>query len=150
MMELNNELASAGLRNTSSNLKGGTNKALKKGQKLLTRKHTGLGLRPRPLQASTNTIHATQPVRVQSTLKAGIQEPLKPDDLKKKLASQQIKGTTVVNKVDENHTSEFFDHPYDASSDIYALDEELYKKVCGLELADDGLPSFKIDEPFDF
>lgn len=148
MMELKNENLSGGPVQVNPGLKGGIKQSSKNVQRKLTsRKRINSGLKARPLQASTNTIHATQPLL---NSKKCVPEPTKLNDLKKKQTNLQAKGTSLMKKVDENHTTEFFEDPYDPISDICALDEGLYKKVCELELADDGLPSFQVDEPFDF
>lgn len=74
--------------------------------------------------------------------------PQKSNDLKDltdKALKTEKKAAPKQNvvKIDENAT-------YDPLDEIFPLDEELYQKVLGLELADDGFPKFDVDEPFDF
>lgn len=55
-----------------------------------------------------------------------------------------------VKKTDENDLSEYVKNAYNPLNDVHAFDEELYQKILKLEIADDGLPTFDLDEPFDF
>lgn len=105
--------------------------------------------KPRPLQASTNTIHSSQ--KVQSNLESkSIDEK---DLCKKPVLQEEPQKQSVKNiksKSDENDVSAFIKNAYNPLDDIHPLDEELYKRVLKLELADDGLPDYKCSEPFDF
>lgn len=115
-----------------------------------TTRRPGLGLKARPLQASTNTIHAQQ-AKLAISLKSSTDSKSSIDEVKKQ-TSPTLKETKTTKKLesDENDDRGFFAEPYDPLSDLYAFDQELYKRVCNLELADDGLPSYKMSEPFDF
>lgn len=77
-------------------------------------------------------------------------EPTKKRVTQKSKQSETKTTTALTTKVDENDISSFINNAYDPLSDVYPLDEDLYQKVLQLELADDGLPKFKSDEPFDF
>lgn len=59
-------------------------------------------------------------------------------------------STTPVKTTDENDLSEYIKNAYNPLNDVHPFDEELYQKVLKLKLADDGLPTFELDEPFDF
>jgi hypothetical protein len=59
-------------------------------------------------------------------------------------------STTPVKKVDENDLTDYVKNAYNPLNDIHAFDEDLYQRILKLELADDGLPSYELDEPFDF
>lgn len=108
--------------------------------------------KPKPLQASTNTIHTNQK---STQLNSNLEGKNTIDkDLCKKVVlqeeSQKQSQKNIKSKSDENDISAFIKNAYDPSNDIYALDEELYQRVLKLELADDGLPDCKCSEPFDF
>lgn len=65
-------------------------------------------------------------------------------------AISQEKSKPVVEQVGENDIDSLIKNAYNALDDVHPFDEELYKKVLSLELADDGLPSCETNEPFDF
>lgn len=126
-----------------------------------------MALKPRPLHASTNTIHAKQQhlqnhKRVPLGLKAGNKvnnSNIKDEPIKKKNQPANAKPTTsnvkttltnTTTKVDENSVQHGVAESYDPLLDIYPFDEELYQKVLKLELADDGLPKCSADDSFDF
>lgn len=136
----------------SSSLRNSTN--LRRGDGLKASNIPRLGVlnKPKPLGISTNTIHSLKQPR-SGNLKHDKDEKNKPepDVVKKKVQTPHPNSkTTETPKVDENTEDPFTQDPYDPLLDVYPLDEQLYQKVLKLELADDGLPSFKIDEPFDF
>lgn len=117
--------------------------------------------KPRPLQPSTNIINAQETRRIPLASKPLESKNLNKSDLKDditekaKLSAREsckktAKKETRPSKSDENDISHFITNPYDPSSDFYPLDNELYEKILKLELADDGLPDCKCDEPFDF
>lgn len=108
--------------------------------------------KPKPLQASTNTIHTHQKAPQSAIIPEG--KKLVDDiDLCKKPVQQNEKTPNLKNTKspsDENDCSDFVKNAYDPLKEICGLDEELFQRVMKLELADDGLPEFKSDEPFDF
>lgn len=105
--------------------------------------------KPKPLQASTNTIHTHQKASAANLDGRKVVDDI--DLLKKPVQSNEIPNLkNTKSKSDENDCSAFVKNAYDPLNDVYALDEELYQRVLKLELADDGLPDFKSDEPFDF
>lgn len=121
--------------------------------------HDGLVSRPKPLQASTNTIHNQEQRLLSSRSHSNDKNTQQDDSLKKKTPStSKLEGKTITStlpepKTDENDTGAFgtkFGESYDPLLDYCPFDEELYQKVLKLELADDGLPTFNSDEPFDF
>lgn len=121
---------------------------LKKGGLKVTNENVNNTLiKPKPLQASTNTIHSQK--RNQQNLK---QQQVNVSRLEEKLKKKsQIKNTAkTIPKVDENDVESFVGGSYNPLLDYHCLDEELYQKVLKLELADDGLPNPDLSEPFDF
>lgn len=60
------------------------------------------------------------------------------------------KTTPTIEQIGENDVSSFVKNAYDPLRDVHPFDEELYQRVLKLELADDGLPTYETDEPFDF
>lgn len=123
-----------------------------------------LANKPKPLQASTNTIHVKQQ-KLLKDLKgsSGENDPIKKhistpkkatkeraNSSKEKATTKEKINTPKVKSVDENDVGPFIDNPYDPLKHIHQFDEELYQKVLKLEMADDGLPSCISDEPFDF
>lgn len=110
-----------------------------------------LASKSKPLQPSTNTIHAQQQQRIHL---AGIRQSSKPKTTAPTAKKIQPTNTNDIKeqtkKVDENDVSQFIKDPYDPLSEVHPMDEELYHKVLKLELADDGLPTFDSSEPFDF
>jgi hypothetical protein len=90
--------------------------------------------------------------RTKSTKKADTKSNLTPkideNDVLQSATENDL--TKSVKQTDENDVSEYVKNAYNPLDDIYGLDEELYQKVLKLEIADDGLPTFKSDEPFDF
>lgn len=142
------------LKSTNNKLKNLKNiDEAKQNPQLPNKPSRGLVARPKPLQASTNTIH-TQNQRLLSTKSHSNDKNTKEDELlKKRTASTSKLDSKVTPKTDENDTSEYvtkFGESYDPLLDFCPFDEELYQKVLKLELADDGLPTFNSDEPFDF
>lgn len=129
---------------SNNKLKNSTN--LKKG--LSVGNTNTIGSKPRPLQLSTNTIHAQQskiPISLKSAQKTG------DGPIKKK--TQTPKADKIIKnqaKSDENDVGPYAQESYNPLLDLHPMDEELYQKVLKLEIADDGLPVFKSDEPFDF
>lgn len=107
--------------------------------------------KPKPLQASTNTIHTHQKASQPAAIPDGKKVV---DDIalcKKPVQQNEIPNLkNAKSKSDENDCSAFVKNAYDPLTDVHALDEELYQRVLKLELADDGLPELKSDEPFDF
>ena len=67
-----------------------------------------------------------------------------------RIGIKKTNTATPVEKVDENDMSAMVKNAYDPLKDVYPFDEELYQKVLKLELADDGLPKFEFEEPFEF
>ena len=92
----------------------------------------------KPLQKSENNPIHTPKVDENDVSQYTLNNELKPS------------STTPVKKNDENDLSEYVKNAYNPLNDVYAFDEELYNKVLNLEIADDGLPSFELEEPFDF
>lgn len=115
-----------------------------------TRRRVALGAKPKPLQQSTNTIHA-QKQRLPNVLKPDKQNNVQDSELKKKKshASPKENGPAAT-KVDENDVSSFVTDSYNPLLDVCPFDEELYQKVLKLQIDDDGLPPIKSGEPFDF
>lgn len=135
---------SSSLRNSTNLRRGGG------GLKASNIPRLGVLNKPKPLGISTNTIHSLKQPK-SGNLKHNKEEKNKPEPVKKKVQTPHTGSkTTGTSTVDENTDDPFAQDPYDPLLDVYPLDEQLYQKVLKLELADDGLPSFKIDEPFDF
>lgn len=146
--KLNKLKMSNKLRNTTNTKKGG----LKVSTNI--RLAESKSNKPKPLQASTNTIHS-QPLRVPTGIKTDKKAADEDDLLKKKAQPTKIqphdgKKSATTPKIDENTVNPFIKDPYNPLLDVHQFDEELYQKVLKLELADDGLPIFDHDEPFDF
>lgn len=134
----------------STGLRNSTNLRRNDGLKASNIPRLGIANKPRPLAISTNTIHSQKQLRPTTTKQ---EKTNKPEDnpVKKKVQTpHQESKPTQTPKVDENAEDPFVTDPYDPLQDIYPLDEELYQKVLKLELADDGLPPYMVDEPFDF
>lgn len=116
----------------------------------------GLAVKPRPLHASTNTIHTQQhkSTSIKQQNSHDKNSPTEDDLLKKKISSTSKSDDKTTPKLepktDENDTTAFVANSYNPLLDFYPFDEELYQKVLNLELANDGLPTFVSDEPFDF
>ena len=102
------------------------------------------------LKASTNIIHN----KTQRKAPRGLKKLDENSDAVKlpEKNETESKSTPAKSKikVDENDVDAYFKGSYNPLDDYYPLDEELYQRVCKLELADDGLPKFDSDEPFDF
>lgn len=116
--------------------------------------NTRLGLKPRPLQLSTNTIHNHPLKKLQPSISERKKTKTKTTDENqvKSLDENHVKpqDENQIKASDENHVKASVENAYDPLKDVYMFDEELYETVCKLELADDGLPVYKCDEPFDF
>lgn len=149
------------LRSAKNKLKRSTN--IKEGgqnSQPSNKSHEGLVSKPKPLQASTNTIHNQEQRLLSSRSHSNDKNTQQDDSLKKKTSSTSklesktnITSTLPEPKTDENDTGAFgteFGESYDPLLDYCPFDEELYQKVLKLELADDGLPTYNSDEPFDF
>lgn len=128
-------IKSLGLKETTNiNPKAGENTDHVIGQ-LRARKTTGLGLKPKPLNLSTNIIH---------------NRPLKTPQPSSSSSISAKPKTTKTPAKNEDQVSASVENAYDPLKDVYMFDEELFKVVCKLDIADDGLPDYKFDEPFDF
>lgn len=132
----------------ANKLKNTTN--IRKGLSVKVDRPSSLTNKPKPLQLSTNTIHAIQP----KTPNLSENNKLNLNDdgpLKKKTQTPKVEKKTLLTSIsDENDVEQFVPEPYNPLLDVHPFDEELYKKVLNLELADDGLPKFDSNEPFDF
>lgn len=124
-----------------------------RGLKVVDPNRIPLGNKPKPLHASTNTIHS---LKQKLPSKNIISENNLKSENNTEPSGKKAQGTLTENKikpdvkVDENDVSPFVTNPYDPLREICPFDEELYQKVLKLEIADDGLPTFNSDEPFDF
>lgn len=146
---------------TNNKLKTSTNTRKGLGYNINVNRTGGLTNRPKPLQLSTNTIHASQQQQqLQQQKNHGLntgdknyKKSIDNEPIKKKSQIPKLENLaqTKVTKSDENDVEEqFIPESYNPLDDIYALDEDLYQKVLKLDLADDGLPKFDTEEPFDF
>lgn len=125
------------------------NKPLRRGLGLLPANVLSAQIKPKALQASTNTIQSKQAKFLNNQTK---NESKYDEPLKKK---QTPVASIPLPKIDENNDVDLvYNYPYDALSDICPFDEVLYEKVRNLELADDGFgcpfDGCKDSEPFDF
>lgn len=139
---------------------------------------TGLSVRgnvrPRPLQASTNIIHTKIGANLKENSTSSLifnkqnlpNTNLKKNDANTKKDNASIKAkqsdlkkstkSIITNKnkpqaqTDENDVQQYVKESYNPLDHVHPFDEELYQKVAKLELADDGLPKFESEEPFDF
>lgn len=114
-------------------------------------------LRPQALKQSTNIIlaqskNSSNINKLSKPNKKDIEKQSSPDLIKQHLKSEPCakpKSTSKKIASDENedgyHTYE--DEPY---IDFSGFDEELYKKLCSLESADDGFAFCHSSEPLDF
>lgn len=108
-------------------------------------------LKSRALKPSTNIIKSSQP---------NTNHPLKPNLVKSTNESPPVKpkANKSQNKVQSDLKKAISDEndeaaipiPDDYITEYSGFDEELYRKIRSLELADDGLPMLKSTEPFDF
>lgn len=92
---------------------------------------------PAPLKPIAPNVPRETPKQVtREVLKEGLKETLK--ETTKETTKEIVKDTVGA------------ENSYDPLKDLYGFDEELYQTVLKLELADDGLPDYRVNEPFDF
>lgn len=107
-------------------------------------------IKSKPLQNASNTIDNLKQGLNSTTRKQPVTQK-QPDTQKKPTIHKKPTVQKQPKKTVDENTEQFVpDSSYDPLSEIYSLDEELYQKVLKLELADDGLPVFVSNEPFDF